>query len=394
MILWIIAICLFVVLGTIGYYQGAIRVGFSFVGIIAAAGLALPLSGIVKSLLPAFGLTHPVLLEFMGPAIIYLLVLVVFKTVAIGVHKTVDTHYKYKTSDMQRRLWERMNERLGICLGMANAAAYLVLIGIVAYVLGYLTVQIGSADKDSWMVRLVNNLNEDMKATAFDKVVAALSPATAVYYDGADILGNIYHNPLLQSRLSSYPVFLTLTERPDFQGISQSVPFQEFWQKNPSISEFVGHEKIKPLVASTDLYKEIMGMLGGDLKDLKGYLETGKSVKYDDETILGRWDFEPAESMKLARKNKPNLNSVEITRFRKVFRVTMAKSTVLATVDGKAVLKIPAVGNTTQGSWKSGNGGRYILTLVEGNKNVDVQAVVEGNKLTVIKDGLSFVFEK
>ena len=98
--------------------------------------------------------------------------------------------------------------------------------------------------------------------------------------------------------------------------------------------------------------------------------------------------------MKLARKNKPNLNSVEITRLRKVFRFTMAKSTVLATVDGKVVLKIPAVNNTTQGTWKSGNGGRYILTLVEGNKNVDIQAVAEGSKLTVVKDGFSFVFEK
>ena len=60
MILWIFVICLFAVLGVIGYYQGAIRVAFSFVGILTAAALAFPLSGIVNSLLPAFGLSHPV----------------------------------------------------------------------------------------------------------------------------------------------------------------------------------------------------------------------------------------------------------------------------------------------------------------------------------------------
>jgi len=37
MILWIFAIGLMAVLGLLGYYQGAIRVAFSFVGLLAAA---------------------------------------------------------------------------------------------------------------------------------------------------------------------------------------------------------------------------------------------------------------------------------------------------------------------------------------------------------------------
>ena len=394
MILWIIAISLFAVLGLIGYYQGAIRVAFSFAGIVAAAALAFPLAGIVKSVLPAFGLSHPVLLAFLAPAIIYLLVLIGFKSAALAAHKSVTTHYKYKTSDTQRLLWSRLNERLGICLGMANAAAYLVLLGIVFYVLGYCTIQVATSDKDSWMIKAVNTINQDMKATGFDKVVAPLSPATPAFYDAMDVLGVIFHNPLLQSRLSTYPVFLTLAERPEFKEVGNNVAFQEFWQKAPSVAEFVNHEKMKPLIENTVLYKEIATMLGGDTKDLNGYLETGKSAKYDDEKILGRWDFDPADSMKAVRKKKPNLNSVEITRLRKVFRGTMAKATLMATIDSKVFLKIPSVNNTTEGTWKAGTGGQYILTLTEGGRNVDVQASVEGTRVTVVKDGFTYVFGK
>lgn len=394
MILWIFAICLFAVLGVIGYYQGAIRVGFSFVGILAAAALAFPLSGIVNSLLPAFGLSHPVLLAFLSPTIIFLLILIGFKSAALATHKSVDTYYKYKTSDTQRLLWSRLNERVGVCLGMANAAAYLVLLGVVAYVLGYVTIQVGASEKDSWMIKAVNSINQDLKATGFDKVVAPLSPATATYYDAADILGAIYHNPLLQSRLSTYPVFLTLAERPEFQEVGNNVAFQEFWQKGPSIAEFINHEKMKPLIENTSLYKEVTAMLGGDLNDLKGYLETGKSAKYDDEKILGRWDFDPAESLKLARKKKPNLNSVEITRLRRTFRGAMAKATLLATIDSKVFLKIPSAKSTSEGTWKAGTSGQYILTLAESGRNVDVQAAVEGSKAMLVKDGFTFVFAK
>ena len=45
MILWIFAFGLMAVLGLIGYYQGAIRVAFSLIGLIVAAFLAMPLAG-------------------------------------------------------------------------------------------------------------------------------------------------------------------------------------------------------------------------------------------------------------------------------------------------------------------------------------------------------------
>src|SRR2546428_12872107 len=127
MILWIFAGCLLAVVALIGYYQGAIRVAFSLVGLFLAAVLAIPLAGLLKPIFSIFGLTHPLLLAFIAPAATYALILIIFKSSALAVHKKIDTHYKYKESDTQRLLWERLNARLGIRLGLGKAASYLFL---------------------------------------------------------------------------------------------------------------------------------------------------------------------------------------------------------------------------------------------------------------------------
>src|SRR5207302_1226018 len=115
-------------------------------------------------------------------------------------------YYKYKGSDTQRSLFERLNERLGICLGLANATVYVFLLSVVAYIFGYFTVQVATSDKDSAGLRFVNNICRDLEKTGMSRAIAPFVPASKLYYDGADILGHIYHNPLAaQSRLSSYP---------------------------------------------------------------------------------------------------------------------------------------------------------------------------------------------
>src|SRR5947207_12022931 len=85
MILWIFAVCLMAVLGLIGYYQGAIRVAFSLVGLLLGALLAMPLAGLLKPVLPIVGLSHPILLSFVAPAVVYVLLLVIFKSAALVV---------------------------------------------------------------------------------------------------------------------------------------------------------------------------------------------------------------------------------------------------------------------------------------------------------------------
>jgi hypothetical protein len=279
---------------------------------------------------------------------------------------------------------------------LANAVVYVFLLSIVIYVLGYFTIQVAASDRDSIGVKIANRLATDLRAADMDRVVARCIPATEVYYDAADIIGNIYHNPLLQSRLSRYPVFVMVAERADFKAIGNDAAFQEFWQRGPSFSELIKHEKLKPILADGSLYTNVMAQLGWDLKDLKGYIETAVSAKYDDERILGRWDFDYRESMTRAKRRKPNMTLAEIKWFSSAFR-GMVNGYLLAAIDNRATLKVPAAGGSAQnleGTWKRDSGTKYIISLSEGGKTLELPATVESTKLILTKDNRDLVFEK
>jgi hypothetical protein len=394
MILWIIALALLGCVGLVGYYQGALRAAFSFVGLLLAALLASPLGSLLESVVPILGLRNPVVIAFVAPLLAFILILVIFKCGGLALHKKVDTWYKYKASDTQRLLWERMNSRLGIPVGVANGLIYFLAICTLVYALGYLTVQVGTSDQDSWSLRLVNRLNEDLKSTGMDKAVAPFMPSSELYYDGADIVADIFHTPLLQNRLANYPPFLLVGEKAEFKPLSDP-GFQGEWIKGMTFGRFVQHEKIKPVIENHDVVTNVLGMLGGDLKDLKVYLETGKSPKYDDEKILGHWAFDYKASFNAARRKKPNMGSAEITRLRKLLTTVFLNATLTATIDNKAILKVPAAGSgkgTTQGNWKSAEG-KDLLNISEGSQKLDLEVQVDGRTLVFTKDGFVLVFE-
>jgi hypothetical protein len=394
MILWIIALAILGCVGLVGYYQGALRAAFSFIGLLVAALLASPLGSLLESIVPLLGLKNPVVIAFVGPLLAFVLILVIFKTGGLALHKKADAWYKYKASDTQRMLWERVNSRLGIPVGVANGVIYFLAICTLLYALGYLTVQVGTSDQDSWSLRLVNRLNDDLKSTGMDKAVAPFMPRSELYYDGADIVADIFHTPLLQNRLANYPPFLLVGEKAEFQPLSDP-GFQGEWIKGMTFGSFVKHEKIKSVIENHDVVTNVLGMLGGDLKDLKVYLESGKSPKYDDEKILGHWAFDYKGSFNAARRKKPNMGSAEITRLRKLMTAVFRNATLTATIDNKAILKLPAAGSgkgVTQGNWKSADG-KYVLNITEGAQKLELDVQVDGRTLVFTKDGLVLVFE-
>jgi len=325
------------------------------------------------------------------------LVLIAFKVAAVIVHRKVDTYYKYRTSDTERLLFERLNERVGICLGLANATVYVFLLSVVAYVFGYFTFQVATSEKDSAGLRMVNNICRDLEKSGMSKAIAPFVPAAKTYYDGADLLGLIYHNPLAaQSRLSSYPAFLALADKKEFKTLGDDVKFQQFWLEGHSFGELLGHEKIQPLIGSIDLYTNAMGLLQGDLKDLKEYVETGVSAKYDEQKILGKWSFEFRESFARARRTKPNMTLQELRATR--FALSqLGDATLTAMIDNRATLRTSSTNlgiQIVRGIWKDSGGAKYSLSLSDATRKWDAQAAVEGSKLLVTKDGYSFVFEK
>jgi uncharacterized membrane protein required for colicin V production len=394
MILWTLAFILLACLGVVGYYQGAVRAAFSLVGLLLASMLGVPLGKLIKPILPAFSLTHPVVIAFVAPAVMYLVVLVLFKVGGFAVHKKLDTHLKYKASDTQRSLFERMSARVGIGLGLINAVIYLFVIATVAYTLGYFTTQVATPGNDGFVLRLFNNFNEDMRRTGLARAAAHFSPATEAYYDATDLLADVFRNPLLQGRLSSYPPFLTLSERPEFGNLG-GMEFQRFWQGQRTIGDVWKNENLKPLIKEVEPYTNTLATLGGDLKDLIAYFETGKSPKYDEDKILGRWKFDYRQSYNQTKRAKPNMSLNEMTRARK-FLAGLDKTTFMATVDHKAVLKValPSGTTTVNGTWKNNGGGRFGLRMSESGRSVEAEARADIDRLNFNWLGFSFVFER
>jgi hypothetical protein len=394
MIIWLIALVVMACVGIVGFYQGALRAAFSFVGLLMAAILASPLGSLLKPIVSILGIKNPVTLSFIAPVLAFVVILVIFKVAALGVHKKVEAWYKYKSSDTQRMLWERMNARVGISMGLANGVIYFFAICTLIYSAGYLTVQVATGDQDAWTLRLMNRLATDVKDTGMSKAVAPFMPKSELYYDGADVVADIFHTPLLQNRLANYPPLLLAGEMEQFKPLSDQ-SFQQEWIKGMTFGSFVNHDRVKPLVENPEVVTNVLGMLGGDFKDLKIYLETGASPKYDDEKLLGRWAFNFNASMNAIRRKRPNLGSQQIRVVRTALGATFSRSILTATIDHKAILKQPALGDSRaiQGTWKDA-GGKYVLTITVDGKRREVDAEVSGRNLTITYDeNVVLVFE-
>ena len=402
MTIWLLMLMLLAGLAAVGYQQGAIRVAISFVGIIVAALLAGPLAKLVKPAVGGLGVANPVLLWLLPPFVAFLIVLSLFKVLGLFVHRKVDVHYKYKAGDLRLALWERLNSRLGLCLGLLNGLAYLVLISMVIYPLNYWTVQVASPDGDPKILKLFNRMGRDLQSTGMGRVARAIDPMPDVFYEAADLAGLLYQNPLLEARLSRYPAFLTtLVEHAEFQAIAQDKAFSEARLARASIRDVLKHPNVGNIVKSPDMLKYIWGIVSPDLSDLMKFLKEGTSDKYN-EPLFGRWYFDVNGTMAAYRRLKPKTSSREMAIVKNRIATEYAKTMLIASpTDHKAVLKNSPQWNlqpglppsldlkTFSGQWK-GRGGDYELSLGGGGKRK--AKLVESGRLVVEGEGLDLVF--
>jgi hypothetical protein len=406
MMFWLLALVVLASLAGIGFRQGAIRVAFSFVGILFGALLAGPLGKLIKPLLVTFGLKTPPSAWLLAPLVAFLLVSIIFKIAGLMVHQKVDVHFKYHAGDLRLALWERLSRRVGLCLGLANGALYLILISAVIYPFSYWTFQMAPSDQGPRWPRILNQLGQDMQSTGFATVARAIDPMPQVWYDSADLAGLIYNNPLTQARLARYPAFLGLAERSEFQELASDSQFTELLLQRAPITTVLGYPKAKAILQNHDLMQLIWATVVPNLKDLPIFLDTRKSPKYDPETILGRWIFNVNGAMSLFRKAKPNISSKEMQTWKRWMLAAFAKTSLVAMTDHQAILKnvpqlrLPAAGavsaggpQTLKGEWKNLDG-KYKLTLSGGSRDEQVTATVEGDRLTVAGEGLSLVFDR
>src|ERR1700740_2710192 len=121
---WILAIVLLASLAAMGYRQGVIRVGFSLAGILIGALLAGLVGKLIRPIFAAIGMKDPLLLAAIPPVIAFILIFMLFKVAAMTVHRKVDVHFRYQAGELRFALWERLQRRLGLCLGLFNGTLY------------------------------------------------------------------------------------------------------------------------------------------------------------------------------------------------------------------------------------------------------------------------------
>lgn len=395
MTIWLLALILLGCLAAVGYNQGAIRTGISLVGIVLAALLAVPLAKIMKPIVGIFGVTSPIWLWVLAPFLMFVVINVIFKIIAFTVHQKVDVYYKYKAGDLREALWKKLNARLGACVGLLNALAYLVLLSWVVLVFSYWTFQISTEEGTSKTVRLLNKMGQDLQSTGMAKVARAIDRVSPDFYEMADFVGLIYHNPLAEARLSRYPAFLSIAERPDFQTIAQDKSVSEMRLRNAPLSEVLANASVQGVTQNPETLRFLWAAIKPDLKDVTGYLETGKSARYEDR-LLGRWMFDVNAAMMAFRRSKPNTASAEMLKIRTRLQQSFTKTMLIAGPDGKIYLKnhplINSQGGTDmqniEGQWQSaGNGYRFTLGSLG-----ERQGKIEGGRLLIPGEPLTLVF--
>ena len=392
MFIWILAVVLFGSCIALGHKLGAINAAFTFVGIVFAGLLAPPLGGLLKHLLAHVGIQNETMAWAIAPIVTFFIILIVFKATGFFVHRKVEVYYKYKAGDLRLALWERLNARLGACIGTLNGTAYLVLASFVIFNFSYWTAQVMASDNETRTTKFINHLGDDLQSTGLDKAGHSLAAMPENFYKVADLAGLIAQNPQLSDRLGNYPAFISLVERDDIQQLVKNSDFAAAWNAHAPMGQILNDPQFKTLLQNQDLINVVWGTVLTNLDDLTAYLKTGKSAKYDGEPILGRWDFDVGVSVAMLRQARPNIPSNEMRAIRAMWTQGFADTTFVAAGDGQAFLKSlpnfkkqPPVRETWKGTWTA-SGTNYNLSLDCNGENKSMTAEIGGGRLTLKED--------
>jgi hypothetical protein len=400
MIIWIVALVVVGLSAVTGWNRGAVRAAISLAGLLVAALLAMPVGALIKPVISFLGVKHPFLLVFVAPVIAFFLVLILFKIGAHQVNTKIDYWYKYRANDMDRAHFDRMSRRVGLCVGLTNGVVYFIAMMLPFYVASYFTLQLPVGETPPTGLKLINQVGQQIRSAKLDKALAGYDPAPPAYYDAADIVGLVMNNYPLQSRLSRYPKMLELGERQEFQNIATDVEVNQLFAQQAPLSQLLENPKIQAVVTNREIAVKLQELLVADLKDLREYLETGISPKYNEEKILGLWVLTVEGSAAEAKKKNPMITSKDLNRFKSQLYTAYPNAELVVTTDHKAVLKATEPGTAAglprplmRGGWKRADSG-YVVTLTDTTKASDWTALVVGDQLFLSLDKLDLVFKR
>ena len=336
MIIWIIALLVLAFMAWTGYAQGAISALVSLVGLIVAIVSAAPLGRLIQPLFSLVGLANPYWLWILPPTVAFVLVLLVFAGISFAAHWKVRLYYKHKADDYERMRWERLNARAGLAVGLGSGCVYVLLLAAIVYVAGYASVQL-SNDNSPMPLQVLNAARKDLVSSGLDKTAAKFDPASNLFYEASDILGLVYHNPLLHSRLADYPAFLGFGERPEFQEIATDTEFNQMLQSQESVTKILNHPKIQAVVKNAEIMQSVSSVAPHDLKQ---YLTTGHSAQYGEEKILGRWEVTLSATLSALQRGATNFPGLSWINLRNTSTPVLAGTTFKFTAENKVYMKV------------------------------------------------------
>jgi len=389
-----------------GWRLGAIRAAISFVGILVAALLAGLIGKLVHPLLLHLGVSNPIYAWALAPVIGFILISIAFKFIGQPVHNRAEHFYKYTAGDLRLALFERINARVGICIGLLNGVVYFILISFFIFNLTYWTTQVAGTTPQPLVIRVVNQLGKDLEATHFTRTASAVGTLSPTYYQYADLAGFLAQNPQVGSRLAAYPALTSLWERDDFQPLVTDGTLTNALAGGATIGEVLSNPNVLAFLENKDQTALVAGILQTNLDDLNTYLQTGKSAKYDGEKIIGHWEFNPAVTIAWLRQSNPKIPASEMRIIRARWTQAYADTRILATGDNQLFVKSlpkflakpqpgqpPFTSENWKGDWTD-NSGSYDLHLTLNSDEKFMTAKAEDLRLS-IKDGKNLmVFDR
>lgn len=401
MTIWILAVVLIAAMTLAGWRQGAIRASFTFVGILFAVMLAGLVGRLLHPVLTHLGASNPLIAWALGPVVGFLLISIAFTVAAQPVHKQVAHYYRYKAGDLRQALFERLNTRVGICIGVLNGVLYFLVASFLFFNLAYLTKQTSTVENQPFLVRFANNLGDDMQSTGFSRAACAVASMPSIYYKLSDLAGFLIHNPKAGPRFANYPALTSLWERDDMQPLVTDSSLNNALASGASLSEIMSDQNVQAFLKNKEQTQLVEGILTNNLSDLTEYLKTGNSAKYDSQRLIGRWGFNPSVTIAWMRQDNPKMSSSQMRAIRAWMTEAFANTRVLACGDKQLFIKsLPKLQvqagkpPTTEytdwkGDWES-NGTNYDLHVTHNGEDKFFSATADEFRLN-IKDGKSLL---
>ena len=413
MTIWILAVLLFAGVGALGRQIGGIRMGISLLGVVVALLASGPLAPVVRSALGAVGIKNPILMWALAAPLAFLGIMMAFNSVAVAVYLKVSGYFKFRAPDDVRMRWERIDAGLGLSAGLLAAVFYLMAASSYLFHVGYFTTQVESPTDNPIWLKLVNKVSADLSGSGFDRVAVGVGQASPAFFQTADVVGLLYHNPELQDRLHEYPLFMSLAENADLQAILTNATFAPLLPAKTNVSLILKDPATPQLIAHGEIQRMMKEV---DLADLANFLQTGTSEKYAKEPLVGKWQVDLRETMNAFRRANPKVSVVDANRLVVLMRIAISDYTLTATPDDKIYVKgkrdplsfvamaIPRfafppldpaapIKNVLTGSWKKeGDNYQFTLQSPAGEKTADAKLV--GNKITTQIGANSVVFAR